>query len=182
MIAWTFYSNNWLVHTCQIVSNSCMQHHGTHTESGLGDPHVVHVKLAGSWRHHLHAGLCNQLGQVALHSPTALKRWQSSHIWWAWRSNGNENTGKNEIFRTWLLIIGHHWRYLLFDVGDHCFAMVEDTKKTTWQDTARCSSSHRPTKPLDPRIQVPNGWLKFNNLCRWSVVKYDPYAINCDYD
>lgn len=53
----------WLVHTCQIVSHSCMQHHGTHTESGLGDPHVVHVKLAGSWRHHLHAGLCNQLGK-----------------------------------------------------------------------------------------------------------------------
>ena len=163
------------------------QHYGTHTalstypnESGLGDPHVVHVKLAGSWRHHLHAGLCNQLGKWPF---TAQLLWRdgSLHTFGEpgvqrrWRKHR-----KHKIFRTWLLTIGHHWRYLHFDMGTS--AMAKDTKKETWQDTARCSSSHRPTKPLDPRIQVPNGCPKFNYLCRWSVVYYDPHAINCDYN
>lgn len=170
MIAWTFYSNNWLVHTCQIVSNSCMQHHGTHTESGLGDPHVVHVKLAGSWRHHLHAGLCNQLGKWPF---TAQLLWRDGSLHTFGEPGVQMATKTQEKWDIQNVTVNHRssLKISAFWRGDHCFAMVEDTKKTTWQDTARCSSSHRPTKPLDPRIQVPNGWLKFNNLCRWSVVK-----------
>ena len=92
--------------------------------------------------------------QVALHSLTALKRWQSSRIWWAshqlWMDPEHDfcksqhdliesARAKGGVFKVSLIILEWLWRLWL-----SFFRVLKG------RETAPCSSSHRPTKRLDP--------------------------------